>query len=218
MSCIRNELYQFLIPDGQSRISRWKADNWRRALCIGLCISTEAPYVLDQLDRAIETTKIVCYIAKATRGDSNKWSTDHIGRRMRQRTICSHRRKGSASLSLAVCPNIGIVGREIRRGVYWFEESTARPPLREITRTVAQILRLLRLFAIILSHSFVSTIPKGLRRSKWNYRVIRGPVTSTGFKGGYLDARLLCARFIFNQEILQENVLLVANIVKSLIN
>lgn len=124
-----SELHQF--PEsafGQSRV-RWKNDR-RCTLCIGLCASTEAPYVLDQLDRAIgDHADRLLYRKRAT-GEREILTNGRpiaLVARMRQRTVCSRRRKGSASLSLTVCPNIGIVRREIQRGVHWFEEPTAAP-------------------------------------------------------------------------------------------
>lgn len=68
---------------------------------------------------------------------SNERSTDRIGRRIRWGTVCSRRRKGEVSLSLPVCPNIGIVCGEIWRGVRWFEKTKGIPLFRKITCAVA---------------------------------------------------------------------------------
>jgi len=80
--------------------------------------------------------------------------------------------------------------------------------------------------ATLRDHSFASFRkhnPEGFRRSKWNYQVIRGSVTSTGFKSRYLGVRLLLARFtlnqrILNQRILKENVRFLVNIIENLLN
>lgn len=63
-----------------------------RVLCVLDYESLLALYVLDQLDRAIRTAKIVCYVAKMTkkkRFQTNGRPIVLVLCRMRQRTVCS---------------------------------------------------------------------------------------------------------------------------------
>jgi len=159
--------------------------------------------VLDQLDRT-DRGRPRRYVRKATKGKVRRtldWS--HWSLNGTENCLLAPKKRRRKPFVL-VCPNIGIVRRRSRPGVHWFmnrvhlAKRDHRQRRRANPATPTTPPRPFPPRSLTDDPCGIRSIP-ARSFSKWNYRVIREPLTSTGFKNGYLDTRLLYARFVLKQ-------------------
>lgn len=152
-----------------------------QVFCVLDYASLPALYILDQLDRAIR--KIVCYIAKTTKKKRFRWTVDRshwLSNETEDCLLAPKKRKCKPFARRVSKHRYCTTKGPARRALIWRINGTSIYPrdhsYHRANPTTPATLRD-HSFAFFRKHN-----PEGLRRSKWNYQIIRGPVTSTGFK------------------------------------